>query len=261
MPLDLSNYYETIFNTICKFKNEIIKDYVISGLANVNLLATNGWSYVFPIDPTKILYNNYIPFQSTHLIQEFRNIANCSFIQDIIKRYLTENNTFENVFESEILPAVYLIRMFPGTTGFITPNKRIFIKDYSYNNTDDSARGAIYVVLLHEIIHYVRRLPCKTRTEFSMAKTPPTEIYAKDGRGEAGFEAETIIFGSPVAYITDSAARELIRHDHSDLNDFKKKFIGANIFGEEKKVIINRAGGRFKGVLCPMKNFDKIWFS
>ena len=93
-------------------------------------------------------------------MQEFRNIANCSFIQDIIKRYLTENNTFENVFESEILPAVYLIRMFPGTTGFITPNKRIFIKDYSYNNTDDSARGAIYVVLLHEITHYVRRLLC-----------------------------------------------------------------------------------------------------
>ena len=71
-----------------------------------------------------------------------------------------------------------------------------------------------------------------------MAKTPPTEIYAKDDRGEAGFEAETLIFGSPVAYITNSAARELIRHDDSDLNDFNKKFIGLISLVKKKKLLL-----------------------
>ena len=85
-------------------------------------------------------------FALTQFANEFDRIIRCRFIEEELKTFITVEKDLWSIYQNEILPNTFLASLFPGTTGYVTQNKRIFIKDYSrYNkNTSESTRGAIY---------------------------------------------------------------------------------------------------------------------
>ena len=255
LPELLSNDYIHIFNEICQF-NDIGKDLVVSGLQDVNLLDPRGWSYFFPKDTKTLSYSEFYPFTSSPFINEFKKVIECKFIEEELRKFSNPVGDIQAIYNNEILPNIYLGNLYPETTGYATQNRRIFIKDYSRKNRDtsDSARGAIFIVLLHQTSHFIRRLSCNTREDWRRERTPPEEGNPSE-RGEAGFKLEKILFGSRVNFINDAAARFLSDHICMELEQFKAEFMSINVQEDGHTTTINRsAWGAFKGVKCPIRN-------
>ena len=256
LPKKVVATYTRVFNEICHF-NEVLKDCVVSGLQDANLLDPRGWLFFFPKKFTTLPYAQVTSFAITQLANEFDAIIRCKFIEEELGNFITADAEVLSIYRNEILPNTFLANVFPGTTGYVTQNKRIFIKDYSRNNKDtsDSARGAIFVVLLHEITHFLRRLSCQFRSDISRNKTPPDESNPSAERREAGYKFEDSIFGSRVHFITNKAARFLMNHNCTTKDEFQAGFKKINVQEEGQTTIINRyARGTFKGVKCPMRN-------
>ena len=251
LPKDVAAAYTKVFNEICQF-NEILKDCLVSGLGDANLLDPSSWLFFFPKEFTVLPYAKVTSFALTPFANEFDAIIRCKFIEEELSKFITAGSELWSIYKDEILPNIFLANLFPGTTGYVTQNKRIFIKDYSHNNKDksESARGAIFVVLLHEITHFLRRLSCRFLIDISRNKTPP------DGSNpSAGYTFEDNIFGSRVHFITNRAASFLMIHNCTTKDAFQAEFKKINVQEEGQTTIINRyARGAFKGVKCPMRN-------
>ena len=255
LPEELSNDYIQIFNEICQF-DEIQKDCVVSGLQDVNLLEPRGWSFFFPRDPRTLSYSQFYSFASSPFPGEFNKLIESKVIQEELSKFIKAGGELQNIYYNEILPNIYLGNLFPGTTGYTTTNRRIFIKDYSRKNADasESIRGAIYVVLLHEISHFLRRRSCESREDWSREITPPDEDNPQAIRGEAGYWLEKKLFDSRLNFINDTAARFLINQSCTELEEFRAKFVKINVQEDGHTTTIHRAmRGKFKGVRCPMK--------
>ena len=230
-------------------------------MQDVNLLEPRGWSFFFPIDASTLPYSQFYSFASSPFPGDFKKILECKIIEEELSKFNKASGKLQDIYYNEILPNIYLGNLFPGTTGYTTTNRRIFIKDYSRKNGDasESIRGAICVVLLHEISHFLRRRSCSSREDWSREITPPDEDTPLAKRGEAGFWLEKKLFGSRLNFINDAAARFLMNHSCTELEEFKAKFMQINVQEDGHTTTIHRAmRGKFKGVRCPMKYSTNI---
>ena len=255
LPEQLSDYCINIFNKICHL-NDIEKDLVVSGLQVVDLLNPRGWFYFFPRDTRALSYCEFYPFNSSPFLNDFNKFIECEFIKEELRSFLKCDADIQNVYDNEILPNIYLGNLFPSTAGFTSQNRRIFIKDYSRKSRDtsDSARGAIFIVLVHEISHFLRRLTCERREDWSRERITLEEGNSSES-GESRFKLEKILFGSRINFINDAAARFLSAHTCMELEQFKAEFMRINVQDEGHTTRINRGPrGAFKGVRCPMRN-------
>ena len=170
----------------------------------------------------------YIQFSSVGiLVEEFHKILLCKSIRDPLLAFIqksslnlnSENINLEAIFYDMVLPNLYLVSLPDGIAGFNTVNSRIFIKDYAwicggFNIT--RARAAIYIILVHEMARFIKRIGITTREDMKKNATPPSVIFNENGKGESGREIKMIIFGFIPTHINEEAASIFINLDDSN---------------------------------------------
>ena len=108
---------------------------------------------------------NFVKFSCClKLSQEFRSITKRSLILETLSSFNTTNRPTQDIIE-EILDNVYLTNFFPSATGLSTYNFFIFIstiRGISDLESTYTCRAVIYIILLHELAHVLRRYNCKT---------------------------------------------------------------------------------------------------
>jgi hypothetical protein len=136
--------------------------------------------------------------------------------------------------------------MMPGCDGFTTYDLKIFIRNFKCRN-DVLSLGANFMVFLHELCYYLRRLKCTVRNSVKNSNTPERVIRKFNGEQisvrEAGYEFEHLFFGRIHRHVNVSGAERLLRGGYGQsLQEFQKEFAKANKSIECEYIAFQRGG-------------------
>ena len=270
--------YHFIFNCILSLDDDIIKDSIISSLTHLKI-NKNQWFFYFP---SSSIFPKYLCYQKFNnidqLTKEFIKIISFPSINSVLNELNYSEMNIVELFENFILDSIYLVSLPEGLCGFVTLNLRIFIKNYALNGLKfefPRVRAAIYVTLIHELAHYLRRQGLIKRKEFLEISTPPSEIENteadklfdcskgssrkfKNIKGEAGYAIEMKLFGERVRNLNDGAGQLLLDLGDSSIEDFKKKFKKINENNSGDILILKRDDEFIQLYPCPIRSYDHI---
>ena len=270
--------YSFIFNCILTLDDDIVKDSIISSLTHLKI-NKNQWFFYFP---SSFIFPKYLCYQKFNhidrLTKEFMKIISYPSINSVLNELNSSEINIVELFENFILDSIYLVSLPEGLCGFVTLNLRIFIKNYALNGLKfefPRVRAAIYVTLIHELAHYLRRQGLIKRKEFLEISTPPSEIENteaeklfdcskgssrkfKNIKGEAGYAIEMKLFGERVRNLNDEAGQLLLDLGDSSIEDFKKKFKKINENNSGDILILKRDDEFIQLYPCPIRSYDNI---
>ena len=268
--------YNFIFNCILSLENDIIKDSIISSLTHLKI-NKNQWFFYFP---SSFIFQKYLSYQKfshiERLTKEFIKIISYPSINSVLSELNKTGLGIVELFENFIMDSIYLVSLPEGLCGFVTLNLRIYVKNYALNGLKfefPRVRAAIYVTLLHEMAHYLRRHGLSKRREFLENCPPSSEIEnteegkfsdfqsftnLKNTQGEAGYEIEKKIFGERVRNLNDEAGQLLFDLGDSSIENFKKNFKKTNENNSGDILILKRDDEFIQLYPCPIRNYDNI---
>ena len=207
--------------------------------------------------------------------------------------------TLEKNVRSAIDKTIVLL-MNSGSTGLLTYNLFICIKDYESSNIELQRAGSV-VLFLHELSHFMLRINSKTLLEFKSNYTPENEEKKKSivpfiedfdsdedehedeglllpreiisrlslteerslGREESGNQTEIDVFGGVVKKITITASRFLLKYQEypNEIENFQKRFMECNAHASRERYLpLSRSKQGFNGVLCSMDFKSKFTY-
>ena len=233
--------YNTLIPQILSLTDEIIKDLYITAIGFLNF-DKNHWFYFFPSDKSVMKYTSYIQFSSVgKLIEEFKGILSNPQIYSLIISLFPRDVPFMQYFDVEIADDIFLVDLPLGLCGCVSSNHNIFIKLIKNKGKVFECpivRASIYIILLHELAHLLRRIGARTRHEHFTNITPPSNfkfseetrrkserIQLLNTKGEAGFEMEINIFGTVITKLNLEAAEAIINIGNEPLEQFQPRLM------------------------------------
>ena len=120
-----------------------------------------------------------------------------------------------NILLDRATKDIYLFKFPEHHYGFTTTNQQIMINLFSEAFVK---KGAAFIILLHELAHYLQRADCSTVEEAMERKSFGPE-------GEGGRLLEVMLFGHTVHHLTGAAANFLLQDNFpQDIKEFQDKF-------------------------------------
>lgn len=237
--VNVTDYITEFFNKVQE-KSALSQIFFITSFIIMKIGNVFDWIFLF-IDQNN-LDNTFISFNSQLKICEgFAQLLSRNMILDSLNHFnLSLTPTLEII--TRLLQQTYLTKTSLNVSGLTSYNLFIFINantdKLQFLNRSPLSRAIIYIVLLNELAHALRRTTAKTLAESREMLTPPesqdslfvfdendAEQQLAEIRGESGFKAEKMIFGKKVKEITSKAAVYFLECSADVTHDeFKKTF-------------------------------------
>ncbi|OMJ94662.1 hypothetical protein SteCoe_2160 [Stentor coeruleus] len=273
-------HYDEIIENFLKEENKLKKDTFLFGL--ISLAYQSDWFFFFPSDNSNPLNCKDVEFlrENNMLIEKIKKFLTKKPVLKILAKYLentsklkspeiaTNDNLEEENYEvnnleeekylnekidlieftniiTNAINQVYVLQMPPSLYGLATYNQKIYVKPFCKllkpNKLDSQA--AMLLTIFHELVHYIRRINCRTYAESWAIYTPKSENAQRINinfmsecenmlnKSEEEVDAELQLLGKRMKNINESAGMFLFNGDINDLESFRTQ-----LFKENKKV-------------------------
>ena len=179
------------------------------------------------------------------LPSDFKTLLEQALQHQEIKRcyqtiFYNFNDNFYKIATDSALLRTRIINPWQGGDchAFTTSNLYIFIQKILPNSPSVVFCG-IFIILLHELGHYLRRCRCITVGEVRQVKTPKnTELNLSEG----GEEIERMLFGGKVSFVSEEGANYLYNNISSFSTERFKNMIKVGELQSEDILNLERRG-------------------
>ena len=166
---------------------------------------------------------------------EYINQALKSPFVEILKHFYDSEIPLEEILDNAT-KNIYLFQFPENHFGFTSKNQHISIHLFSQGLVK---KGAIFIVLLHELAHYLKRVNCQTVEEAIIRKS-------FEPNHEGGRNLEVLLFGHTIHLLTEAASTFLLKDPlPQTLEGFQKQFDFENNIadGSNKKFVTLSGSG------------------
>ena len=253
MRVMIKNYHEN-----CKSLRKIYRiiDSCSPALQSYNIAGLLFFAQLNPKDFR--LYLEYwfvverVGFDSVQSLNWLEHLRARIFLFPFIVSYLVKFVPGQDICAliTKALESTYLIENFlPKTHGFTSYDLKIYIEMKS--GSEELIMGATFVTFLHEMINWLSRISAQRLIDSRRVKS--ADPNNPKSSGEGGFDFETYLFGSPLAWINAPAASYLLTKtdfawlnpdntEEAKLNLFRKEFKRLNKSRECSYITLSRGG-------------------
>ena len=217
LDIDIDLSFNKLATDFFRIEDESLKSYVVFGYLD-NLLkfkdSYGKWVYWKTI-PSNIKQIPISANQRKLFMKRLETPRIREYYQNLIPDF---NDT--NKFQQAINTFFYRIRiikpMQPYTHGFTTANLYIFLSNLGIQSNELTLCGT-FIILVHELSHFLRRSLRQTVEEASGIHTLRNEIYETS---EGGDIDEKVIFGGHISFVTESAAQYFVHANDFEIEHF-----------------------------------------